>query len=215
MPTPEDLLDLVVDRDSFIAFVKALAAERQEAEKMERDRPDHYQYGGALDWQHSDISMYLDAAVACFQAEADYESSVTPTWKLFAEFLYYGKIYEQGELQIPIQNGEFMANRLEALKAILAPPASPRENGGDWETVERQLGVSLPEDYKQFIEVYGSGDIGGNLSIYNPFAENVHQNLIARQARIAKYYSEYRGRAGEPAPFPIAPELRSNGKSVP
>jgi hypothetical protein len=37
--SPEDLLDEVVDRDSFIAFVRELAAERWEAERMEREDP--------------------------------------------------------------------------------------------------------------------------------------------------------------------------------
>ena len=34
--TPEELLDHVNDRDSFVAFVEALAADRQRAEAMER-----------------------------------------------------------------------------------------------------------------------------------------------------------------------------------
>ena len=44
--SPEDLLDSVSDRDSFIAFVQALADEREAAEHMERSDPVRYQLGG-------------------------------------------------------------------------------------------------------------------------------------------------------------------------
>jgi hypothetical protein len=91
--TPEELLDRVTDRDSFIAFVEALAAEREKAEAMERAEPVGYQLGGALGWQNGDISGFLSAALACFD-HPDHRTSEEPSWRLFAEFLYFGKIYE-------------------------------------------------------------------------------------------------------------------------
>jgi predicted RNA-binding Zn-ribbon protein involved in translation (DUF1610 family) len=90
----EDLLDRVDDRDSFIAFVDAMAAEREEAERMERTERDRYQFGGALDWQNSDISAFLLAALAYFQPSASRKPESTPSWRMFAAFLYFGKIYE-------------------------------------------------------------------------------------------------------------------------
>ena len=39
MATPEELLERVTDRDSFIAFVEALAAERADAAEIERANP--------------------------------------------------------------------------------------------------------------------------------------------------------------------------------
>lgn len=90
-----DCLEGVKDRETFITFVEALAAEREEAEKLERERPDYYQLGGALDWQNSDISCFLYAALACFDDNPHYEGvSEEPSWRGFAEFLYFGKIYE-------------------------------------------------------------------------------------------------------------------------
>jgi len=40
--TPEQLLQKVRDRETFVAFVRALAAEREEAEKIEQDNPQAY-----------------------------------------------------------------------------------------------------------------------------------------------------------------------------
>ncbi|MDB5306494.1 MAG: putative integron cassette protein [Gemmataceae bacterium] len=87
---PEELLDGVHDRASFVAFVDALAAEREKAEELERAEPVRYQLGGALGWQNGTISTFLQAALACFERNP----GETPSWRFFAEFLYFGKIYE-------------------------------------------------------------------------------------------------------------------------
>ena len=90
---PEELLDRVRDRDSFLAFVAALAEEREQAEAMERAEPVGYSLGGALGWQNGCIASFLQAALNCFD-HPDNRNSNDPSWKLFAEFLYFGKIYE-------------------------------------------------------------------------------------------------------------------------
>lgn len=91
--SPEELLDRVHDRESFIAFVEALAAERERAEAMERADPVRYQLGGALGWQNGIISGFLSAARIYFDHPDD-RTPEEPSWRLFAEFLYFGKIYE-------------------------------------------------------------------------------------------------------------------------
>ena len=91
MESPEDLLDLVKDRASFLAFAKALAAEREKSERMEADNPVRFQLGGALNWQNSSISTFLSSAIAGLEGNAAEEEA---TWQQFAEFLYLGKIYE-------------------------------------------------------------------------------------------------------------------------
>jgi hypothetical protein len=45
--TPEQLLDDVHDRDTFTAFVRALACERENAEQVERREPTRYCIDGA------------------------------------------------------------------------------------------------------------------------------------------------------------------------
>ena len=91
---PAELLDQVTDRESFIRFVEALATEREQAEQMEREKPDAYRWGGALDWQHSDISGYLLAALSYFEEGPRRFKGDNPSWHDLAKFLYLGKIYE-------------------------------------------------------------------------------------------------------------------------
>ncbi len=92
--SPEERLDSVVDRESFLAFVRTLIDEREEAERMERDEPERYQWGGALSWQNSEISAFLEAALHYFEPGPYHQPESSPSWKMFAEFLYFGKIYE-------------------------------------------------------------------------------------------------------------------------
>ncbi len=92
--SPEQLLDNVVDRDSFIAFVTALAEEREAAEQLERGEPGRYQLGGAHNWQNGSISAFLYASLAYFDAKPFHTPESIPSWRMIAEILYYGKIYE-------------------------------------------------------------------------------------------------------------------------
>lgn len=90
----EDLLEKVVDRESFIAFVKALADERRHAQQIEAADPVRFQLGGAFDWQNGDIASFLEAALAYFEEGPYHQPETNPSWRMFAEFLYFGKIYE-------------------------------------------------------------------------------------------------------------------------
>lgn len=47
----------------------------------------------------------------------------------------------------------------EQLIEVVAPPDNPFEAGtpSQWGEVENLLGTSLPEDYKKFINSFGSG----------------------------------------------------------
>lgn len=68
-----------------------------------------------------------------------------------------------------------------AVKAVLQPPQEPREVPADneaWKSVEDRLGTRLPQDYKAFIELFGTGSTGGFIWVFNPFSSNKHVNLI-------------------------------------
>jgi hypothetical protein len=68
----------------------------------------------------------------------------------------------------------------QLLIELLPPPEIPVEASGNWANVERQLGTTLPSDYKWFIETYGTGGICTDyINVLNPFAENPALNLIA------------------------------------
>jgi len=86
-----EFLGQVKDRESFLAFAKALLEERERAEKMEAEEPEKYRFSGALGWENGSITSFLGAALACVEDGSHFEEA---SWRGFAEFLYSGKIYE-------------------------------------------------------------------------------------------------------------------------
>ena len=70
----------------------------------------------------------------------------------------------------------------DEFKKLLAVPTKPFETAGpaDWQHVEQRLVTALPTDYKQFIQLYGTGAINEFLVIWNPFASNEYVNLLQR-----------------------------------
>jgi hypothetical protein len=85
-----ELLGQVKDRESFLAFAKALVEERELAEKMEREEPEKYRFCAPLGWENRSISSFIGAALACVEDGSYFEEA---NWRGFAEFLYCGKIY--------------------------------------------------------------------------------------------------------------------------
>ncbi len=79
-----DQVAQVSDQPSFIAFVRALQADRADL----RTRSE---------WQHDTIEDYLEAAAA-WAEDAPLQLPPSPDtaaiWRTFAQFLYCGKIYE-------------------------------------------------------------------------------------------------------------------------
>ncbi|MGW7106529.1 hypothetical protein ACWGHU_10265 [Streptomyces xanthophaeus] len=60
-----------------------------------------------------------------------------------------------------------MHSAVEELMRLLPPPS----NGGDmvdWEQVHAQFGCNLPQDYRDFVAVYGMGSISDSLGISAP-----------------------------------------------
>ena len=52
-----------------------------------------------------------------------------------------------------------MRTGLKTIAKFLPPPAAPRGLDRTWGAVEREIGLSLPDDYKAFIDVYGTGQV--------------------------------------------------------
>ena len=92
--TPSELLDQVEDRNSFVAFLVALAEERADAEEIERAEPARYVLDGAKGWKNGDISGYLFACLAYFESKPFHEPEEAASWRALAEVLYCGKIVE-------------------------------------------------------------------------------------------------------------------------
>jgi hypothetical protein len=91
------LLERVTDRESFLAFVRALIADREDEVAKERLRPISPWGPGANGWENGTIEAYLEAALSWAEATGVGEAQglpAKPSWKAFAVFLYCGKIYE-------------------------------------------------------------------------------------------------------------------------
>jgi len=69
---------------------------------------------------------------------------------------------------------------LRKLLEISPPPQVPKEIGSPkaWEKIDQRLGVTLPQDYKDFVSLYGTGSFKDSVTLYNPFAENESLNLF-------------------------------------
>ena len=69
---------------------------------------------------------------------------------------------------------------LRKLLDIIPPPEAPEETGSAkaWEKIDQRLGVTLPQDYKNFVDHYGTGAFNNHIMLYNPFASNESLNLF-------------------------------------
>jgi len=97
---PSDLqskLDAVDDEETFIAFVAALGADREDEVAKEKASPSSPYGPGANGWENGTIEGFLDAAAAWATASKNglefYRKSDNP-WKRCADIIYMGKIYE-------------------------------------------------------------------------------------------------------------------------
>ena len=97
---PADLqskLDAVRDEASFVAFVTALAADREEEVAKEKASPSSPYGPGANGWENGTIEAFLDASAAWAAASTNglkyYQKPENP-WKRCADIIYMGKIYE-------------------------------------------------------------------------------------------------------------------------
>jgi hypothetical protein len=99
MDDVSDPLDphMVHDRESFFAFVSALAADRRASVVAERQAPSSPYGPPTGGWENATIESFLEAALSWAE---DTEMGLShglpaePSWKAFAAFLYCGKIYE-------------------------------------------------------------------------------------------------------------------------
>jgi hypothetical protein len=86
-----DYLENVKDKETFVEFLNALIEDRSKAEEIEQENVQNYKSGGAaLGWHNTNIESFLQSALVWLVDSDKNEAS----WKLMAEFLYSGKIYE-------------------------------------------------------------------------------------------------------------------------
>jgi hypothetical protein len=97
---------------------------------------------------------------------------------------------------------------LEQLRRLLPPPDQPLEAAppDGWAEVEAALGTGLPDDFKAFTQLYGSGKVDDFLYLFNPFAEGQDGNLLFEKDRVLAAYAETRARFPARLPLPPFPE---------
>lgn len=94
---------------------------------------------------------------------------------------------------------------IDHLIQVLTPPQNPTEGGTnlDWARITNLFGKPLPSDYMSFIERYGSGQIGGWLSVLNPFSTNPNISLTEQFFILLASISQLKEEFPESCPFPL------------
>jgi hypothetical protein len=96
---PEELLSKLVavcDEDSLVAFISALAADRADEVRKEKESSSSAYGPGVNGWENGTIEAYLESAAAWaedWKKSPQYRPPANP-WKRCAEILYAGKGYE-------------------------------------------------------------------------------------------------------------------------
>jgi len=75
-------------------------------------------------------------------------------------------------------------NKILAIPKIIYKPGTKEE----WSNVENKIGISLPSDYKQFINTYGTGKIDNFIWILTPFVKDENLNLLERSKFLIDNY---------------------------
>lgn len=91
------LLESVTDENSFLAFARALVADRLDAKAKEAETPSCRYGSGANGWENGTIEEFLESAISWAQATnvgLTQGLDRSNPWKRFGVFLYCGKIYE-------------------------------------------------------------------------------------------------------------------------
>ena len=92
-----ELRDAVVDEESFVRFLSALAEDRADEVAKEKRNPSSPYGPGANGWENGTIESFLERASAWAESSRDgleyYEKPKNP-WKRCADIIYMGKIYE-------------------------------------------------------------------------------------------------------------------------
>jgi hypothetical protein len=106
-----------------------------------------------------------------------------------------------------------MRSALKAIAKLLPPPASPRGLDRTWDTIEREIGLQLPDDYKAFIDLYGTGTVSsarGWAIIWNfreaPRSGGSLSDELGGPESVAEFYRRQINATDYPCPYPIFPE---------
>ena len=91
---------------------------------------------------------------------------------------------------------------IETLIKVVPPPAAPDEAfNGPWEPIETELGTALPQDYKDFVRLYGSGYFMEFMGIDIPSSRNPNVRLESKAPAVRSAFLE-----DEELAYPLWPD---------
>lgn len=95
---------------------------------------------------------------------------------------------------------------IENLIKVAPPPADPFwAFKGSWVAIEGELGTALPQDYKDYVALYGSGCFMQFVRISIPKSWTVHLRLGAQVKWAAGVFRAYKD-IGDNPPYPLWPD---------
>jgi hypothetical protein len=199
-----------------------------------------YRMGGYGDYKQGLVAVYRATVIPKFEAVVDrlYVAMKDGAPVEFSVTAVYGNglrpsalviradvaLTDTGEKEVTIANEPAPAPPVQArmpgelpeitrLKRLLPPPKMPQFVGtpGGWATVEKRLGLTFPEDYRQWVAVYGDGVIGSKDSpdffrIPTPFTPRDWNNFENVMKAHLDLYRDERQRAPTATPGPAWPE---------
>ena len=93
---------------------------------------------------------------------------------------------------------------LEALIGVVPPPLAPFQAFmGPWEPIEAGIGTALPQDYKDFVRVYGAGYFMEFLGVSVPRTRNTNTRFESQVSLICETFADWRP---EELPHPMWPD---------
>ena len=101
---------------------------------------------------------------------------------------------------------------LNKLLNVLPAPTSPVEtvDSAQWEIFELSTGITLPNDYKAYLGIFGTGVVGDVITPYNPFckrtllrASYTCRNWMGQAITLSRHKQQF---GTEVFPYPLYPE---------
>lgn len=92
------------------------------------------------------------------------------------------------------------------IKRVPPPELDFRPDFDDWLGVEKKLGLALPSEYKNIIELYGDYYWADFLYLLNPFSKNKYLNLFSQIEMILNAERQTRSEFPHYYPLPFYPE---------
>jgi hypothetical protein len=97
---------------------------------------------------------------------------------------------------------------IDLLIELLGLPSTTIDTGSldQWSSIERPINLTIPDDFKQYINTFGTGKLADFIYPLNPFSTNKNLNLMHKGSKLLAALREIREIDREECPYPIHPE---------